>query len=196
MLRWVGGTVAGAVVLFYDHILTLPDEHRFVWKAKASFAKHAFLLNRYVVPSVMLLVLSGTSKTRKRMVNSSAHEEFDAPAISDLRFRTCALKTTVSPAGTSSQARRFTRVPGVNGSSLRQEWWPSSRWPSPTFSYCYGSWCSGRVTRYIRRNPPKRPILGSPDTSQENHTTSLGSVLPEFPRNDLYDALDLRQSSS
>jgi hypothetical protein len=65
--RWNGSsylavrTAAGAVVLFYDHIMTLPDEHRFVWKAKPSFAKYAFLVNRYVVPSVMLLVLSGMS---------------------------------------------------------------------------------------------------------------------------------------
>ena len=55
------GTAAGAVVLFYDHIMTLPDEYRFVWKAKSSFAKYAFLLNRYVVPSVMFLVLFGMS---------------------------------------------------------------------------------------------------------------------------------------
>ena len=55
------GTAAGAVVLLYDHIMTLPDEYRFVWKAKPSFAKYAFLLNRYIVPSVMLLVLSGMS---------------------------------------------------------------------------------------------------------------------------------------
>ncbi|KAF9649460.1 hypothetical protein BDM02DRAFT_1819799 [Thelephora ganbajun] len=53
-------TAVGTVVLLYDHVITLPDEYRFVWKAKPSFAKYAFLLNRYVVPSVMLLVLSAT----------------------------------------------------------------------------------------------------------------------------------------
>lgn len=51
---------AGAVVLFYDHLITLPDECRFVWKAKPSFAKYAFLLNRYAVLSVMVLVLPAT----------------------------------------------------------------------------------------------------------------------------------------
>jgi hypothetical protein len=55
----------GAVVLFYDHLITFPDECRFVWRAKPSFAKYAFLLNRYTVPSVMLLVLPGTPNTRK-----------------------------------------------------------------------------------------------------------------------------------
>jgi len=75
--RWNGsshvavdwGTAAGTVVLLYDHIITLPDEYRFVWKANPSFAKYAFLLNRYVVPSVMLLVLSGKSETREWMNN-------------------------------------------------------------------------------------------------------------------------------
>ena len=58
--RRMGVTAAGTVVLLYDHIMTLPDEYRFVWKAKASFAKYAFLLNRYIVPCVMLIVLTGT----------------------------------------------------------------------------------------------------------------------------------------
>ena len=62
IFRLVGGTAAGTVVLLYDHIITLPDEYRFVWKANSSFAKYAFLLNRYVVPSVMLLVLCGKLK--------------------------------------------------------------------------------------------------------------------------------------
>jgi hypothetical protein len=55
----------GAVVLLYDHIITLPDEYRFVWKARPSFAKYAFLVNRYAVPAVMVLMLSGTSEPRK-----------------------------------------------------------------------------------------------------------------------------------
>ena len=62
----MGGTAASAVVLFHDHITTFPDEYWLVWKAKISFVKCAFLLNRYVVPSVMLLVLSGTSKLREK----------------------------------------------------------------------------------------------------------------------------------
>ena len=90
-----GGTAAGAVVLLYDHIITLPDEYRFVWKANTSFAKYAFLLNRYVVPSVMLLVLAGKSETRERIDNSSAHGEFDPLTNSDLWFRTCPLGSAV-----------------------------------------------------------------------------------------------------
>jgi len=69
--RWV--TAAGAVVLFYDHLITLPDECRFVWKAKSSFAKYAFLLNRYAVLSVMVLVLPGMCKSGKVPVNPGAH---------------------------------------------------------------------------------------------------------------------------
>ena len=91
----VGGTAAGVVVLLYDHIITLPDEYRFVWKANPSFAKYAFLLNRYVVPSVMLLVLSGTFETRERMGDSSAHGGVDPFDDSDLWFRTCPLGSAV-----------------------------------------------------------------------------------------------------
>ena len=96
-LEWIltycggGGTAAGTVVLLYDHIITLPDEYRFVWKANSSFAKYAFLVNRYVVPSVMLLILCGTSETRERMYKLSAHGGFDPSITSDLWFRTCTL---------------------------------------------------------------------------------------------------------
>ena len=100
-LEWIltccggGGTAAGTVVLLYDHIITLPDEHRFVWKANPSFAKFAFLLNRYVVPSVMLLVLSGMSETRERLDNSSAHGGFDPSTNSDLWFWPCPVGSAV-----------------------------------------------------------------------------------------------------
>jgi hypothetical protein len=59
-------TAVGTVVLLYDHLITLPDECRFVWKAKKSFAKYAFLLNRYAVPSVMVLVLPGMCETKRK----------------------------------------------------------------------------------------------------------------------------------
>lgn len=58
-------TAAGAIVLLYDHLITLPDEYRFIWKAKSSFAKYAFLLNRYAVLSVMMLALPGACETQK-----------------------------------------------------------------------------------------------------------------------------------
>lgn len=64
-IAWqMGKTAAGTVVLLYDHLITLMDEYRFVWKARPSFAKYAFLLNRYVVLSVMVLILPGTCKTQ------------------------------------------------------------------------------------------------------------------------------------
>jgi hypothetical protein len=52
--------VAGLVVLLYDHLLTLPKEVSLIWKAPASAPKYAFLLNRYIVPSILLAVAYGT----------------------------------------------------------------------------------------------------------------------------------------
>jgi hypothetical protein len=51
--------VAGLVVLLYDHLLTLPKEVELIWKAPASAPKYAFLLNRYIVPSILLAVAYG-----------------------------------------------------------------------------------------------------------------------------------------
>jgi len=49
-------TIIGAVVLLYDHALTFKDEIRCIWKAPSSFAKYAFLVNRYLV-AVFLIVI-------------------------------------------------------------------------------------------------------------------------------------------
>lgn len=43
-------SAAGLVVLLYDHVLTLPDEIALIWNSPPSFAKYAFILNRYLVP--------------------------------------------------------------------------------------------------------------------------------------------------
>ncbi|QRW14825.1 dephospho-CoA kinase [Ceratobasidium sp. AG-Ba] len=43
-------TLAGFVLLIYDHIITLGSEIDFVWPAKRSAVKILFLINRYVVP--------------------------------------------------------------------------------------------------------------------------------------------------
>jgi len=45
---------AGLVMLLYDHILTLPAEITLIWKSPLSFAKYAFLLNRYLVPLALI----------------------------------------------------------------------------------------------------------------------------------------------
>ncbi|KAH8119509.1 hypothetical protein DFH11DRAFT_1500977 [Phellopilus nigrolimitatus] len=50
--RYLNGI--GLVIMLYDHILTFGDEVRFVWHAKPSFAKKAFLANRYLVPAVLI----------------------------------------------------------------------------------------------------------------------------------------------
>ncbi|THH00149.1 hypothetical protein EW026_g2345 [Hermanssonia centrifuga] len=52
--RYLGAV--GLVILFYDHLLTLPDEVKLVWGAPASFAKYAFLLNRYLVLASLITV--------------------------------------------------------------------------------------------------------------------------------------------
>lgn len=47
---------AGAcVVLLYDHLLTLDDEIQYIWKTKTTVPKVLFLLNRYLVPIVMIV---------------------------------------------------------------------------------------------------------------------------------------------
>ncbi|KAI0093427.1 hypothetical protein BDY19DRAFT_923643 [Irpex rosettiformis] len=56
--------VAGLIVLLYDHALTLSDEVSLVWAAPRSFAKYAYLFNRYMVVICLLGVtheMSGLS---------------------------------------------------------------------------------------------------------------------------------------
>ncbi|KAI0812300.1 hypothetical protein BC629DRAFT_1436398 [Irpex lacteus] len=57
-------SVAGLIVLLYDHALTLSDEVSLVWAAPRSFAKYAYLFNRYMVAICLLAVtheMSGLS---------------------------------------------------------------------------------------------------------------------------------------
>lgn len=51
----------GLVVLAYDHTLTLGDEITLVWTAPHSFAKWAFLVNRYFVLCMLIIVAYGVS---------------------------------------------------------------------------------------------------------------------------------------
>jgi hypothetical protein len=39
-------------MLLYDHILTITDEYKYVWRAPHSITKDGFLLIRYLVPIV------------------------------------------------------------------------------------------------------------------------------------------------
>jgi len=50
-------TVIGVVVLLYDHAITFRQEVRCIWKAPRSFAKYAFLMNRYLVPALLTAIL-------------------------------------------------------------------------------------------------------------------------------------------
>ncbi|KAJ6496232.1 hypothetical protein C8R45DRAFT_899656, partial [Mycena sanguinolenta] len=53
-------SVAGYVVLLYDHMLTLDDEMEYIWGAKNTVAKVLFLIQRYMVP----LFITGQTITR------------------------------------------------------------------------------------------------------------------------------------
>ncbi|KAI5120292.1 hypothetical protein M0805_005798 [Coniferiporia weirii] len=54
--RYLNG--AGLVILLYDHFLTFYQEVQYIWQAKSSLMKKAFLLNRYLVPSVLIMIAS------------------------------------------------------------------------------------------------------------------------------------------
>jgi len=45
--RYLSGI--GLVLLLWDHAITFADEVQLIWKARPSFAKYAFLVNRYLV---------------------------------------------------------------------------------------------------------------------------------------------------
>ena len=38
-----------SAVLFYDHLITLPEEIRHIWRQKLTFVNFLFLLNRYLL---------------------------------------------------------------------------------------------------------------------------------------------------
>ncbi|VDB90069.1 unnamed protein product [Peniophora sp. CBMAI 1063] len=54
-------SAAGLVVLLYDHLLTVSDEVNLVWRAPRSFAKFAYLGNRYLVLAALIDVNVGFS---------------------------------------------------------------------------------------------------------------------------------------
>jgi len=49
-------SVIGFVILVYDHLLTFGDEVQLVWAAPRSFAKYAYLFNRYLVMACLFAV--------------------------------------------------------------------------------------------------------------------------------------------
>ncbi|THH23059.1 hypothetical protein EUX98_g8118 [Antrodiella citrinella] len=50
-------TLIGFVALVYDHILTFADEVNYIWEARAGLVSTLFLLNRYIVPLVLVVDL-------------------------------------------------------------------------------------------------------------------------------------------
>ena len=57
--RLTGVSAAGLVILLHDHLLTLSDEINLIWRAPRSFAKYAFLGNRYLVLGALVDVNIG-----------------------------------------------------------------------------------------------------------------------------------------
>lgn len=47
--------VIGLVAMFYDHILTFPAEVSLVWRARPSFGRNGFLLNKYLVLACLVI---------------------------------------------------------------------------------------------------------------------------------------------
>ncbi|KZV67705.1 hypothetical protein PENSPDRAFT_687930 [Peniophora sp. CONT] len=47
-------SLAGLVMILYDHMLTFGDEVELVWKAPRSIARTLFFINRYCVPSMVI----------------------------------------------------------------------------------------------------------------------------------------------
>lgn len=52
----------GLIILFYDHLLTLGDEVRYIWKARWSVPKALFLLVRYAVPLALIIQVHQLSR--------------------------------------------------------------------------------------------------------------------------------------
>lgn len=42
-------------ILFYDHILSIDDEVEYIWNARLSAPKIAFMLVRYIMPAVLFV---------------------------------------------------------------------------------------------------------------------------------------------
>ena len=57
--KWLFGrdVAAGLVALLYDHLLTINDEIELVWRARNTLPKTLFLINRYLVPLLMLVTI-------------------------------------------------------------------------------------------------------------------------------------------
>ncbi|ETW76533.1 hypothetical protein HETIRDRAFT_480662, partial [Heterobasidion irregulare TC 32-1] len=50
-------SAAGLVALLYDHLLTINDEIELIWRARNTLPKTLFLINRYLVPILMLVTI-------------------------------------------------------------------------------------------------------------------------------------------
>ncbi|KAG9105596.1 hypothetical protein FRC07_009160, partial [Ceratobasidium sp. 392] len=46
-------SIAGICIMFYDHILTFPEEVQLIWKQNWSAVSTLFVINRYITPLVL-----------------------------------------------------------------------------------------------------------------------------------------------
>ncbi|KAH9949009.1 hypothetical protein B0H21DRAFT_731189 [Amylocystis lapponica] len=86
--RYMGAV--GLVALIYDHTLTFADEVALIWHAPPSFAKYAFLLNRYMVPGALITIavemcgFDGNIFTDQRLLFSCAMMSVVSVGIANL----------------------------------------------------------------------------------------------------------------
>ncbi|KAI0315686.1 hypothetical protein OF83DRAFT_1173591 [Amylostereum chailletii] len=65
-------SLAGIVLLLYDHILTFADEIQYVWKSRMSLPKVLFLFTRYAVPITVIVSLRAYSGISQEPLSDKA----------------------------------------------------------------------------------------------------------------------------
>ena len=64
-------TSSNKVILYYDYLLTLPDEITFFWRRKCSSVSILFFLNRYLPMALNVLVFFMNFGSWSQEVNSA-----------------------------------------------------------------------------------------------------------------------------
>ncbi|KAG9105595.1 hypothetical protein FRC07_009159 [Ceratobasidium sp. 392] len=82
-------SIAGICILIYDHILTFPDEVRFIWKQKWSIVSTIFVLNRYITPLVLAVDVYDKGGLANFLPKSLFQIEFEDTVEYNPFFRIC-----------------------------------------------------------------------------------------------------------
>jgi Family of unknown function (DUF6533) len=60
ILQFIGiCSVAGLIVLLYDHCLTFEQERQLIWPTRVTVVKWALLCNRYIVEVILIVTAHG-----------------------------------------------------------------------------------------------------------------------------------------